>query len=365
MTSINLLLKPSSSNCNLRCDYCFYFDEASHRSATSFGFMSESTVDAITRKALAFSTERCEIGFQGGEPMLAGKKWFERFIASARANNVNGAKIGFSIQTNGTLIDDEWARFFAENGFLVGVSLDGPRKYHDSLRRDTRRKGTFDRVMKGLDALRRNGADFNILTVVTERTARNIEEIYRFFMDNGFVYQQYIPCLDPVEASTRGSRSLSSPLYARFLKKLFDVWYEDRKAGKLVYNRYFENLAGLMLGLVPESCNMRGICSRQYAIEADGGVYPCDFYMMDDYKLGNICANSLEEIDARRLELGFIERSRELPGKCRSCRWYSLCHGGCYRERTLSGGGTVPLNRYCDALRDFFAYAAPRLRALL
>lgn len=364
--SVNILIKPSSSHCNLRCSYCFYFDETSHRDVTSYGYMSSETMDAIIDKALNCATERCEFGFQGGEPMLSGLKWYQRFVERVRESNIHNIDVQYSIQTNGILITEEWAQFFSKHGFLVGVSLDGPSKYHNRYRVDKHGDGSFRYVMNGIDILKKYNVDFNILTVVTARTARNIKEIYKFFMEKNLPNQQYIPCLDPLSTSDQArNNALSVPMYARFLKDLFDVWYEDRRAGVMVYNRYFENLAGLILGLVPESCNMRGTCSIQYAIEADGSVFPCDFYMLDTYLLGNINKNSLQEIDLVRTSHRFIERSSILAEKCHQCRWFALCRGGCYRERVIAEPNKVPLNRYCEAYQEFFAYAVPRLQLLL
>lgn len=346
----------------MRCDYCFYFDETVKRAVGSFGLMSRETIEAIVRKSMEHAEESCTFGFQGGEPMLAGLDFFKAVVELQQQYNKKNLTVANALQTNGTLIDDEWAAFLAENRFLVGVSLDGPAELHNLYRRDARGAGTFDRIMRGIGALKQSGAEFNILTVVTAQTARHIREIYSFFMAEGLVYQQYIPCMEPFGERPGGrGYSLSPKGYGRFLRELFDLWYRDRKAGRFVYNRYFENLAGILAGYAPESCDMNGVCSLQYTFEADGGVYPCDFYMFDEYRLGDINTDSMDALDERRREIRFIERSAKLPDGCRKCRWLFACRGGCYRYRY----GRQGLYYYCEAMKEALPYIVPRLMELM
>ena len=214
-----------------------------------------------------------------------------------------------------------------------------------------------------LEAKQEYKVEFNILTVVTAQSARRIKRIYQFFGEQGFTYQQYIPCIDPFEEN-KGSLtySLTPDRYGKFLKDLFDYWYTDWKEGHPVYNRTFENWVGMLHNYPPESCNMMGICSEQWVIEADGSVYPCDFYVLDDWKLGNIRENSFEEMNQAREGLDFVNLSRHVPDKCKECRWYPLCRNGCRRDRTLLPDGRTPgLNSYCESYQDFFSYAYPRL----
>ena len=205
--------------------------------------------------------------------------------------------------------------------------------------------------------------EFNILTVVTAQSSKRIKRIYQYFGEQGFTYQQYIPCIDPFEENKGSlSYSLTPDRYGKFLKDLFDYWYQDWKDGHPVYNRTFENWVGMLLNYPPESCNMMGICSEQWVIEADGSVYPCDFYVLDDWKLGNIRSNSFEEMNQAREALDFVSLSRNVPDKCKECRWYPLCRNGCRRDRTLLSDGRTPgLNSYCESYQDFFSYAYPRL----
>ena len=364
MPPLSIMLKPASSLCNLRCQYCFYADEAAHREQASYGIMSEDTLEAILKRTLAFAEGSCTIVYQGGEPTLAGLDFFRRAIALETKWNVNGVAIHHSIQTNGMMLNREWAAFFKEHRFLVGLSLDGNRKVHDANRLDPSGQGTFRRVMESLNLLKEYKVEFNVLTVVTRQTVPQIKQIYHFFSRLGVEYQQYIPCLDPLEAApgTQGY-SLDEESYLSFLKSLFDCWYPEAKQGHLRYVRYFIGLMNLLSGNPPGVCEMNGVCSRQYVVEADGSVYPCDFYMLDGYCIGNLTEDTLEAVDARRKELGFLEQSLPVEEKCRACRWFPLCRGGCRRDRDYFEKG-IGLNYFCPAYRDFFEYAYPRLERL-
>ncbi len=364
MPPISLLIKPASGLCNLRCAYCFYADEMGKRQQASFGIMSRHTLAAVLRKTLAQADGPVNLMFQGGEPTLAGLDFFREAVALCREGNRKRLPVQFSLQTNGILLDDRWAEFLKENHFLVGLSLDGTEGIHDGCRVDPEGRGTFLRVMEAVKLLQKHQVEFNILTVVTRQTAGNGGRIYRFFREQGLVWQQYIPCLDPLgEARGAQGYSLTPEKYEHFLKALFDNWYRDISAGKFCYNRYFENLVAILLGAQPESCGMVGRCSVQYVVEADGSVYPCDFYVLDSMRLGNLVTDSFETIDQARRELGFLEKSFQIHEKCRSCRWYPLCRGGCRRDREQEDG-SLGLNYFCAAYQGFFTYAYPRLREL-
>ena len=362
MPPISVMIKPASSSCNLLCQYCFYHDEVSKREIKQFCFMNNETIEAIIKNTLAHASKSCSFSFQGGEPTLAGIGFFKKVVEFQKKHNNKNIIINNALQTNGTLIDNEWASFLAKNRFLVGVSLDGYESIHDMYRKDKKGEGTFVRVMQGIKALNSNKVDFNILTVVTAQTAKHIKDVYAFFMKHGFVYQQYIACLDPIgEKQGKHRYSLTPRLYARFLKNLFDLWFRDREQGKFVYNRYFENIAAILLRQRAESCDMNGICSVQYAFEGDGSVYPCDFYMFDKYHMGNINSDSLTTIDENRKRTRFIEQSAILPKQCINCQWLSICRGGCRRNRVQTDKSNSGINYFCEANKEFFPYMLPRM----
>jgi uncharacterized protein len=362
---VHLLIKPASGACNLRCKYCFYADITEKREVPSFGMMSEETLQTVVQKTLEHASGDVTFAFQGGEPTLRGLPFFRRLMEYEARYNVHNLPIHNAIQTNGILLDGEWADFFAENRFLVGLSMDGSAPVNDLHRVDASGDGTHKRLMQAARLLKEKKVEFNILTVVTAKAAKEIKSIYAFYRRSGLPYQQYIPCLDPIgEARGGHPYSLTPALYERFLKDLFDLWFEDVTAGRLIYNRYFENLVGMLLGHPPEACGMIGFCSRQYVVEADGGVYPCDFYVLDGYRIGSLVADSFETIEENRTRLGFVETSRQPAPECLACRWQPLCRGGCRRDREPELDGRMSLNYFCPAYKGFFAYAYPRLEHL-
>lgn len=363
MPALSLLIKPASGNCNMRCRYCFYADELDNREIRSYGKMSVDTMHTIVDKAMEYGDYECTIAFQGGEPTLAGLDFYRDLVAYVTAHeNPKKLKIHYALQTNGYLINEEWAAFLGENHFLVGVSLDGIKEIHDRYRLDAAGKGTYQRVISAIRLLEKHQVEYNILTVVTAATARNGQKIYNYFKKNHFGYQQYIECLDPIgEEPGQHEYSLTPEKYGEFLKSMFDAWYLDMRSGTYVYNRYFENLMMIMAGQQPESCNMRGVCGKQWVFEADGSVYPCDFYALDQWRLGNIQENSFEEMDEKRDELGFIQWSMRQQEDCQKCRWFGLCRNGCRRNREPVTAENTNRNYFCKSYQMFFEYAYPRL----
>ncbi len=362
MPPLSLLLKPASSACNLRCAYCFYADEAQKRRVADRGRMPEAVARAVVEKSLAAAEGSVSFLFQGGEPTLAGLDFYRRFVSLVEEHAPKGLDVRYAIQTNGTLLDEEWCRFFAEKRFLVGLSLDGDRACHDRFRRDAQGRGTYGQVMKASGLLDRAGVRYNVLTVVTGPLARHAQSVFASLCKNGFRFQQYIPCLDPLGEERGGDPwSLTPAQYGDFLKTLFDLWYRELERGRYWSIRYFDNLVWILSGQPPEQCSMRGCCGLQYLIEADGSVYPCDFYGLDEYKMGNVLDQTWAELDQAREQLGFIERSRRVPEECQTCRWYALCRNGCRRDRLRTEVG-LGKNYYCRSYAAFFDYALPRLR---
>lgn len=366
MPALSLLIKPASGNCNMRCRYCFYADELDNREIRSYGKMSVDTMHTIVDKAMEYGDYECTIAFQGGEPTLAGLDFYRDLVAYVTAHeNPKKLKIHYALQTNGYLINEEWAAFLGENHFLVGVSLDGLKEIHDRYRLDAAGKGTYQRVISAIRLLEKHQVEYNILTVVTAATARNGQKIYNYFKKNHFGYQQYIECLDPIgEEPGQHEYSLTPEKYGEFLKSMFDAWYLDMRSGTYVYNRYFENLMMIMAGQQPESCNMRGVCGKQWVFEADGSVYPCDFYALDQWRLGNIQENSFEEMDEKRDGLGFIQWSMRQQEDCQKCRWLGLCRNGCRRNREPVTAEHTNRNYFCKSYQMFFEYAYPRLEEI-
>lgn len=362
MPSINFLIKPASSNCNLKCKYCFYTSISENRDVYSYGIMKEDTLEAIVKKGLEYAEGVCGFTFQGGEPTIVGLDFFEKLIDMQGKYNKKNLKIINSIQTNGILIDEKWAQFLYKNNFLVGLSLDGPKEVHNINRVDSKRDGTFNRVLKTVALFKKYKVEYNILYVVTSQSARYANKIYNFFKANDFKYLQFIPCLDPLdEEAGKEKYSLLPKDFEKFLKITFDRWYEDFMKDEYISIRYFDNLVNMILGNRPEACNMTGQCQCNCVIEGDGGVYPCDFYVMDKWKLGNIKEMEISDMLTSNIAMNFTQCSIEKPLECMECKWYSLCRGGCRRERERLDGNNIGLNYYCSAYKEFFNYAYSRL----
>lgn len=355
MPAISVLMKPSSGMCNMSCDYCFYCDETRKRMQESYGFMSEETLKNVIRKTILRAEGVVSYAYQGGEPTLRGIDFFRKAIEYQQQYNRNGIHVNNALQTNGLLIDDEWCEFFKENNFLIGISLDGLKETHDSYRHTKLGEPTYDRVLLATQLMDKYGVDYNILTVVNQKVAANIKEIYAFYKEKGWKFQQYIACLDPLmEEHAQSEYSLHPEMYGNFLIELFNLWYEDWKHDSQPYIRQFENYIGILLGYQPEACDQRGCCGIQNVVEADGSVYPCDFYMLDEYCLGNFNINRLDEINDRRNKIGFLERSHKLKQECRECTYYSICRGGCQRNRDLDLLSGEYGNYFCESYRMFF-----------
>lgn len=365
MAAISILMKPSSGMCNMTCDYCFYCDETQKRLQESYGFMTEQTLKNIIRKTVLRAEGVASYAYQGGEPTLRGIDFFKKAVAYQKQYNKHGIRVNNALQTNGYLIDDEWCEFFKENNFLIGLSVDGIRKTHDQHRHTKNGEPTYDRVLHAAELMDKHGVDYNILTVVNRQVAENIREIYAFYKKRGWRFQQYIACLDPLdEKKGQNDYALMPQMYGKFLIELFDLWYEDWKKGEQPYIRQFENYIGILLGYQPEACDQRGCCGIQNVVEADGSVFPCDFYMLDKYCLGNFNVNQMEEINAKRNEIGFVERSRRLASKCLECSFYKMCRGGCQRNRDLDDATGLYHNYFCESYQMFFEACMGRMEKI-
>lgn len=365
MPPINVLIKPMSGLCNMRCDYCFYCDEAQKRETESYGRMSRETLRNVIRKTMSNAQGYASYLYQGGEPTLCGLDFFRAAVDFQKKYNRNGIRVYNSLQTNGYQIDEEWCRFFRQENFLIGLSVDGTGQLHDTYRHDRQGGGTYEKVMRTARLFNRYEVEYNILTVVTKDLAEQITEVYREYQKRNWQYQQYIVCLDPLEEKPGGKEySLSPEVYGEFLTKLFWLWYEDYKKGRQPYIREFSNYIRILQGYLPENCAMRGVCSIQNVVEADGSVYPCDFYALDAYCLGNYNTHKYAEIQESPAAADFLARSRQLSEKCLGCEFFRLCKGGCQRNRRRLPGKAGYENQFCDSYRRFFGECLEKMKEL-
>ena len=360
MQSLNLLIKPASGHCDMRCVYCFYEDVSDRREEKNRGMMSLETLEQIVKSALTTAEVACTFGFQGGEPTLAGLPFFQTLMEFERRHNTKNIKISNTIQTNGLRIDEAWASFLAKNDFLTGLSIDGQKEVHDRFRLDAAGKGTFNRSLRAAQILKAHSAQFNVLSVVTKPMAAHPDATYNFYRKNGLDFIQFIPCMDELDAQANAHRhSLDAQSYGRFIAQIFDLWYADFQRGNAPSIRLFDNYIGMLMGYPPESCAMRGQCTASLLIEADGDVFPCDFYALDEYKMGNIKTDAIQDMLTSVAANNFIAPSLTHDPACQACPYFKLCRGGCRRDREV--GGQLTLNRYCEAYKTLFTHALPRM----
>lgn len=360
MPPLSIMIKPASSLCNMRCEYCFYHDVTEHRDVKSFGKMSEETAENLIRKALDFANgESIAFAFQGGEPTLRGIDFFEYFCNKTDELNIKKSTIFYGLQTNGTVIDDEWANFFKKRDFLIGLSLDGDF-YNNSFRIDANRQNAFYKTVKAADILTKHGVKFNILTVLTGRCADNIDTILRYFKKRGFRYLQFIPCLRPFGDDTESELYMTVEQYEHFLIHAFNFYVKEYVRDEYTSIRYFDNLVHLFLGNPTEQCGMCGHCMHQFVSEGNGNIYPCDFYCTDEWLLGNI-NDTFENFDTlahSEKATEFLRESLETNEECKKCKFFPLCRGGgCKRSRED--------RNYCEAYKGFFKACLPLFRVFI
>ncbi|MDD4140537.1 MAG: anaerobic sulfatase maturase [Eubacteriales bacterium] len=365
MPPLSLLIKPASSLCNLRCRYCFYHDLSSNRSVASYGLMSDAVLNQVLDRAFEQTSDALSLAFQGGEPTLCGLDFYRKLVAEVDRRNTRRIPVQYAIQTNGQVIDADWARFLAEHRFLVGLSIDGPAAMHDALRVDAQGNGSHKRAMQAAAHFKAQGTEFNVLAVVSDLLARHPDKVYRFFSQQGFQYLQFIPCLAPLGTDPKDDPHAVRPeRFGAFLIRVFDLWFADLASGKPVSIRLFDNYVRMLAGEAPEQCGLSGVCTCQMVIEADGGVYPCDFYVNDTWRLGDVFANSFADLLQSEKAQSFVAQSRPVPDHCQACRWYPLCRNGCRRDRLDSDTNAPGINRLCAAYESFFAHAYTRLEWL-
>lgn len=332
MAHTSVLIKPASSLCSLRCKYCFYADVSSLREVRSFGVMEENTAQSLIENVFKGLKPGDQVSFlfQGGEPTMAGLLFFHRFTEMAKGL-ANGLKINYALQTNGILLDEEWCRFLKDNNFLVGLSLDGDAATHDKNRVDSQGNGTWSRVIKAKGLLDRWKVDYNILWVLTNEAARHPEKVWRFLKNRQIPFVQFIPCLAELESTEKPAYALSPRRFASFYTGLFRLWSQAFLKGEYISIKLFDDLFNLLVHGQVTACGFTGRCQNHFVAEADGGVYPCDFYVLDRWKMGNLQESTLMELARSPKAKEFLDRLKPQKAVCRGCPYFSMCAGGCPR----------------------------------
>ena len=366
--AFNVMLKPAGSSCNLNCKYCYYLDKACIYGGRE-PVMTDEMLETVVREYIAANdVPEVTFNWHGGEPLLLGLDFYRKAIALEK-KYAGGKTIHNTIQTNGVLVDDAWAAFFRENGFLVGISIDGPQEVHDRYRKDKGGLPTFDRVMRGLECLRRAGVEFNTMSTVNKASEGRGKEVYRFLKATGSRFLQFMPVVehvkdgrivDPAEEGAKiAPWSISDIAFGKFLCDIFDEWV--RKDVGRVFVGQFDATLACWCGVPPGICVFSETCGGNTIIEHNGDVYPCDHFVYPKYRLGNIAETPIREIVASDAQVKFgIDKRNSLPSACRKCRWFFACHGECPKHRfNRTEKGETGLNALCEGYKLFYSHVAP------
>ena len=384
----HVMAKAAGSACNLDCTYCFYLSKQTLPGGPGGGHMDDEVLDRFVRDYIqSVTADEVVFSWQGGEPTLLGLEFFEKVVALQKKHAKPGQRIENDLQTNGTLLDEDWARFLKQHGFLVGLSVDGPRKMHDYYRITKRGEPTFDTVYAAAKMLQRFGVRFNTLTCVHRYNASRPLDVYRFLRrELGSTYLQFIPIVEirdfeataphtwdtqrlPIVGSPQASPdhpdsivtpwSVDAQEYGYFLSKVWDEWLA-RDVGKVLVN-FCETLVVQHMGLQSQICVHSEVCGKGVALEHNGEVYSCDHYVYPEYRLGNIHQRSLGDMvfSPQQVKFGYA-KSETLPAYCRQCEFLSDCWGECPKNRVLrTPDGEAGLNYLCPGLKKFFSHAVP------
>jgi len=359
----HLMIKPAGSACNLACEYCYYLEKAKlYPGGTR---MDEATLERVTAAYLqAQPGGEVTFGWQGGEPLLMGLDFFRRAVALQQQYAAPGQQVTNALQTNGTLVDDAWAAFFADQHFLIGVSLDGPPELHDTYRRDHAGKPSQARVRAGLECLQRHGVEVNALVTVNRANVEHPLKVYRYLTGLGLDYLQFIPIVERVK---RGERKVTphtvrAEPYGAFLCAIFDEWaYHD--VGR-VFVQLFESALSVWLGGPPSVCVFGATCGRALAVEHNGDLYACDHFVYPDYHRGNISPESLRMLVDGAAQHDFGQAKAALSRECRQCNVRRFCGGDCPKHRLRTADDGQPISYLCPAYRQFFTHSAQILQAM-
>lgn len=389
------MAKPVGARCNLDCGYCFYLEKEAYYPERERYRMSDEVLEAYVRRYIeAQPTPEVEFTWQGGEPMLMGLDFFARAVA-LQQRHAQGKTIRNTLQTNGTLLDDDWCRFLASAGFLVGLSLDGPPEMHDAARPDKQGRGSFAAVQRGLQAMQRHGVEFNVLVTVSSANVGHGRAVYRFLREQGVRYIQFNPVVERVAAPAGAAvvqlhfaqpprlsidppkiepktaltaESVDAEAYGDFLIEVFDAWSASDVGEVHVMN--FEWALAAWCQLPATACIFAARCGKSAIVEHDGSVYACDHFMYPEYRLGNLLTDSPAALLAQPVQAAFgAAKEATLPAQCRTCEYRFACHGECPKNRFItSRDGEPGLNYLCAGYFKYFRHITPlmnRMAALL
>ena len=360
MKEFSLLIKPASFDCNLRCKYCFYlrkediFGNANHR-------MSEEILEKMVSSFMQLDMRNHLFSWQGGEPTLMGLNFFKNALGLMQKYG-SGKNVTNTLQTNGTLLNAEWAKLLHKYNFLVGLSLDGPAKIHDAYRLDAGGKGTHHRVIRAINLLKQHKVEFNILTLVSQSNVKLPLEIYRYLKNLGIKYHQYIECVEYAPDGKLAPFAINGKEWGEFMCQIFDEWYKNDRYNISV--RLFDTILTKLVDHQAIACSMGRDCRQYLVVEHNGDVYPCDFFVEPRFKLGNIMENGWEEMFESALYNEFGARKCASDEYCGECQWLGLCAGCCPKNRPDHQLGARAVSELCLGWKMFYSHTIDRFRSL-
>ncbi len=384
--SFHIMTKPIGPICNINCSYCFYLEKErlypEHERAAQFR-MNDATLEEYIRQYIAGqNVPEINFAWQGGEPTLMGLEFFKRVVELQKKYGPPGVTIQNAFQTNGILIDDAWAEFFAANHFLVGLSIDGPAHLHDRYRLTREGKPTHELVMRALNLFKKHHVEFNTLTVVHRELAHAPLEVYRFLREHGSGFMQFIPLVERLGAMpeklakppalkvlSNGAEvtpwSVEPEAYGDFLCAIFDEWV--RRDVGMQYVQMFDVQLGIWAGMGSSLCYFAETCGRAMALEHNGDLYACDHYVYPEYKLGNLHERSLSELSEVPQQRQFGQDKKDtLPKYCRECSVRFACNGECPKHRfAVTPDGEPGLNYLCAGYKKFFSHIDPYMKMMV
>lgn len=358
----SVLIKPSGPDCNLNCTYCFYLEKSVLFQQTKTHRMSPEVQEEAIRQVMQQSGDNVSLAWQGGEPTLMGLDFYQ-WAVELEMKYGHGQTVGNGLQTNGVLLNRDWAKFLKKYEWLVGISLDGPSFIHDHFRFDKAGKGTHRRVEDNAKMLLDEGVAANAMCCVTSHSVKYPEELYNYYKDLGLTFMQFIPIVetDKNDPSRAADFSVCAEDYGRFLTKLFDLWLADFKDGQPATSvRHFESVFYSYVGLPAPECTMMKECGPYVVIEHNGNVYSCDFFVDPKWKLGNVMTNRIINLLNSKKQTIFGQAKAQLPRECRQCSWLTRCYGGCTKDR-IKDPQDQRKPRFCNSYKMFFKHADPVL----
>lgn len=348
-------IKPVGDGCNMRCSYCEHCQP-------TWGRMSEQTIKNLLEQACSGTGEvNVHFVFTGGEPMLAGREFFDQFFRAELDYRSERVHFFHTIQTNGLLIDEEWCKFFWYHEYSVELTIDGSELIHDENRKDETGAGTYAALMQKWKLLQRHNVGAMVTCTVTARVARHARVVYDRLWNMRPRQLYFLPCHAPLNSEGNQPCTLTGEAYGEFLNKIFAFWCADCLANRYLPITQFEHYIRLLIGMGASDCRLQGRCGGYLVVDWDGSIYPCEYYTTAEWRMGNVTQVREELFDSEAFH-HFIRMSRELPVDCVECAYGQLCHGGCPRNRIQSESGVD--NVLCKGLRAFFSNALPALEEL-